>query len=163
MKNQEGLLNMTFEELSDFCEENQMTVDPKYFEKNEINALRADILNEIEIIFKDSETEIYSSTNREKEFENFDTKKCPFCAERIKTKAKICRFCNSKLNKFESSTFDISENELDSNKVLNIQADSPVIDGAKFGCGMFILLPLILLGIILFFVFVGGSFVLTLP
>ncbi len=72
---------------------------------------------------------------------NEDEIKCPFCAEVIKAEAKICRFCNRNLK--GPGQFK---------KVKEVQARSGVMDGVKLGCGMFIVLPLILLfGGVVFF------------
>ena len=70
------------------------------------------------------------------------TKKCPYCAEEIKKEAIVCRFCNRSL--------EVTEPQ-------EVKAKSSIADGVRLGCGMFIVLPLIIIGIgILVFVLLGG-------
>lgn len=60
--------------------------------------------------------------------------KCPFCAEEIKKEAIICRFCGY---------------DLKTGKHREVKARSTVQDGVNIGCGMFIVLPLIIIGLCL--------------
>ena len=72
-------------------------------------------------------------------------KKCPFCDETIKAKAKICRFCNRNLD--ESSDDGAPE----------VEARSGVMDGVKLGFGMFVVLPFLLVfGVIVFLITLGS-------
>lgn len=69
---------------------------------------------------------------------NTDEKKCRFCAEVIKRDAKVCRFCSRDLDAVTEPTH-------------TVKARSGIMDGVKLGCGMFIVLPILLiLGIIAF-------------
>lgn len=77
-------------------------------------------------------------------------KKCPYCAEEIKDEAKICRFC-----KFDLATG--KPIEIISEKIQKVEAKSSVKDGVKIGCGMFIILPLIIIGILIFLVMILGG------
>ena len=69
---------------------------------------------------------------------NTDEKKCRFCAEVIKRDAKVCRFCGRDLDALTEPT-------------PIVKARSGVMDGVKLGCGMFVILPILLiLGVIAF-------------
>lgn len=85
-----------------------------------------------------------------------ETRSCPYCAETIKTEAVICRFCGYDLRTGEPTRAVPTEGQ---ERV--VQARSGVSDGVKLGCGMFIVLPiLLLLGGFLLFTFliaVGGK------
>jgi hypothetical protein len=75
-----------------------------------------------------------------------EEKKCPFCAETIKSEAKFCRFCNRALNAQASPITDKP-----------VRAKSGVWDGVKIGCGMFIVLPILLIvGGITFLLWIGS-------
>ncbi len=71
-----------------------------------------------------------------------DTKQCPFCAETIKRKAKICRFCH--MNLATGIVLPIGNSNAVASTPNEIQAKSGVEDGVKLGCGMFIVLPILL-------------------
>ena len=62
-------------------------------------------------------------------------KKCPFCAEEIRKEAVACRFCGR---------------NLETGRLEETKAQSKVEDGVKLGIGMFIVLPLIIIGSIIF-------------
>jgi hypothetical protein len=40
---------------------------------------------------------LMQQTSNQQQFNDDDTMACPYCAETIKKKAKICRYCNNKL------------------------------------------------------------------
>jgi general secretion pathway protein G len=89
---------------------------------------------------------------------NNDTKICPYCAETIKKDAKICRFCQFDLatGKPIGSGKPIGAGDSSISKKPKVKAQSSVTDGVKLGCGMFIVLPiLIILGFIIFMFFMG--------
>jgi hypothetical protein len=89
------------------------------------------------------------------EFTSKETKECPYCAETIKKAAKICRFCKTDLSTGEP----VSQTQtgiVGKDEVKEVKASSSVEDGVKLGCGMFIVLPLIIIGILILVV-AGGS------
>lgn len=67
-----------------------------------------------------------------------DTKECPYCAETIKKNAVVCRFCQSDLSTGQTIKKGREAKE--------VKARSGVEDGVKLGCGMFIVLPLLIIG-----------------
>ena len=78
-----------------------------------------------------------------------DTKECPYCAETIKKNAVICRFCQIDLGTGQAIKKDRETKE--------VKARSGIGDGVKLGCGMFIVLPLlIIVGLFLLIVVLGG-------
>ena len=82
-----------------------------------------------------------------------ETKQCPYCAETIKKDAVICRFCRMDLTKGQPIRQDAKE----ITQPQKVQAKSGVADGVKLGCGMFIVLPLIIIvGLVLLFLVMLG-------
>ena len=79
-----------------------------------------------------------------------ETKKCPACAEEIKAAATVCRFCN-----YDFATEKIPTVGKEKESTTKKRVGSTVGDGVRIGCGMFIMLPLlILIGLAL----LGGLF-----
>ena len=65
-----------------------------------------------------------------------ETRECPYCAETIKARARVCRFCGRDLSGPETGPAVTAQ---------QVKASSGVADGVKLGCGMFIVLPLLIL------------------
>lgn len=68
------------------------------------------------------------------------TRSCPYCAEEIRADAVICRFCQIDLR----SGRLVGQQAAAHPPEQVVQARSSVTDGVKLGCGMFIVLPLLI-------------------
>ena len=69
-----------------------------------------------------------------------DTKTCPYCAETIKQAAPVCRFCPTALRTGRM----LQEAPASAQPPRAVQARTSVVDGLKLGCGMFLVLPIVL-------------------
>jgi hypothetical protein len=77
-------------------------------------------------------------------------KKCPFCAEKIQDEAIKCKHCQSMLSNNEKNEKGIDEIPQESHEESEVKAKSGVMDGVRIGAGIFIVLPLIIIGILCF-------------
>ena len=87
-----------------------------------------------------------------------ENKVCPYCAETIKRDAKICRFCQLDLS--TGKPISNTQSQVVNPNTVNpktVRAKSGVADGVKMGCGMFIILPLIIIFVFLFILAILGS------
>ncbi len=84
------------------------------------------------------------------------TKQCPFCAETIKREARVCRFCGYNLETGQPKQSSHPE----SVSPPTVKAESSIESGVKLGVGMFIVLPLMIIGLIIggiaLLIFLGG-------
>jgi ribosomal protein L37AE/L43A len=80
-------------------------------------------------------------------------KQCPFCAETIKREARVCRFCGYNLETGQPGQASHPK----SISPPTVKAESSVESGVKLGVGMFIVLPLMIIGVI-----IGGVVLLLL-
>ena len=79
---------------------------------------------------------------------------CPYCAEEIRADAVICRFCQIDLR----SGRLVGQQPASSPPEQVVQARSSVTDGVKLGCGMFIVLPLLIILAFILLMMFGAMF-----
>ena len=72
-----------------------------------------------------------------------DTKTCPHCAEIIKRAARVCRFCGYDFATGQRNAAVVEQ--VVQQPVESVRARSGVWDGVKIGCGIFIVLPLLII------------------
>lgn len=77
-------------------------------------------------------------------------KKCPYCAEDIRREAIICKHCKMDLTNRPTQNISTSNNSTNGKNL-------SVGDGVRTGCGMFIVLPLLLIGGVVLFIMMLAS------
>ncbi|MFH0728772.1 MAG: hypothetical protein V2B19_20860 [Pseudomonadota bacterium] len=153
LKSKDGKIieNLSASEIRNLAKAGKVNAEDFISKTNSNKWIAAYNLKGFDIPKPKQEEAITDKTRLPKKPEAKDTKICPYCAEEIKKDSKICRFCRMDLAKGKS--IDTPE----STPTKEVIAKSGILDGVKIGCGMFFVLPvLIILGIIALFSFIGG-------
>lgn len=91
-----------------------------------------------------------------------EIKKCPACDEEVRAEATVCRFCNFDFTTGKKSTTQKLNNQSQQNQTA--KRHFGVGDGVRLGCGMFVVLPILLfIGSIILIVILAGCFRATHP
>lgn len=89
--------------------------------------------------------------------QSVETKPCSYCAEEIRKDAKICRFCMMDLITGRPIG-QVDDGKVEVSSPHQVKAHSGVADGVKIGCGMFIVLPLLILAGIVLLLWIASEF-----